>query len=137
MFEVVIVVVLMVGVLGFAVALVVGNAVGKAELDRLLASGVRVPGKLVSVDAGVPAGRSNHTRYFRVGIELELERAGGRERVTSQIVVPETLRQLVQAGAPCVVVVDTTDRTKLCLVSIDNAFGASTPVTLGSMYSRW
>ena len=55
----------------------------------------------------------------------------------SAIVVPETLRQLVQAGAPCVVVVDLQDSKKLCLVSIDNAFGVSTSVTLGSMYSRW
>lgn len=67
MFEVVIVVVLMVSVLGFVVAFVVGNAAGKAELDRLLSSGVRVPGKLVSVDAGVPAGRSNHTTPVTLG----------------------------------------------------------------------
>ena len=137
MLEAVFIVVLVVGVLAMAVGIVVGDATASRELNHLLSSGQRVRGKLLSVDGGVPAGRSNHTRYFRVGIELEVERTAGAERVRSEIIVPETLRQLVQAGAPCVVVVDRQDPKKLCLVSIDSAFGVSTPVTLGSMYSRW
>ncbi|AKT41658.1 hypothetical protein [Chondromyces crocatus] len=110
---------------------------GRGELDHLLATGLRVRGRLQSVDAGALSGRVGSVRFYKVGIEILLELEGGWQQVPSSLVVPETLRQLVQAGAPCVVVVDRTDPRKLCLVEIQNAFGVSTSVTLGSMYSRW
>ncbi len=137
MVETLFIIVLVGGMVAMGFAIVVQSVMGGRELDELLSTGLRLAGKLVSVDAGVPVGRSNHTRYYKVGIELEVERKDGPERIRTQIVVPETLRQLVQGGAPCVAVVDRRDPKKLCLVSIENAFGVSTPVTLGTMYSRW
>lgn len=111
-----------------------GHVAGSYELDVLLADGARRPAKLVSVDGGRHYLTSGTTRWYRVGIEVEFK--DDAQRVKSNIGVPEHLRHLLQAGAPCQVVADRADPTRLCLVSIDNAFGASTEVKLGSMYSR-
>jgi hypothetical protein len=114
-----------------------GAVCSGAQLDLLLANGRRVQGTLRTVDAGVLSVVSGHTRVYSVGIELEFEDEGRVQRVRSTLVVPETLRHLVQAGAPCVAVVNPQDPTMLCLVEIKNPYGVPTAVTLGSMSSRW
>ncbi len=110
---------------------------GSAQLDQLLANGLKVQGKLLTVDAGVLALVSGHMRVYVVNVELEFEAEGGVQRVRSKLVVPETQRHLVLAGAPCIAMIDPRDPTRLCLVEIKNPYGAPTAVTLGSMYSRW
>lgn len=135
MVELVLIAILVIGMPVLGIGLLLSNAQGKQELATLLRLGRRVRAKLVVVEGGMPAGRSGHTSYFKVPIELEYDE--GRSRVRSSVVVPETLRSLVQAGAPCEVVLDQKDPAKLCIVSLENSFGVATAVTLGSMYSKW
>lgn len=130
-------VVLVAGGTVLALVLLLNRVSSRSLLDQLLANGLQVQGKLLTVDAGVLSSVSGHMRVYSVGIELEFDGEGGVQRVRSTLVVPETLRHLVQAGAPCVALIDPRDPTTLCLVEIKNPYGASTAVTLGSMYSRW
>lgn len=128
-----------VAVCGVVVALlmIVNRVSSSALLDSLLANGLRVQGKLLTVDAGVLSMVSGHMRVYSVGVELEFETEGRVQRIRSTLVVPETQRHLLLAGAPCVAVIDPRDPTTLCLVQLENAHGVQTAVTLGSMYSRW
>lgn len=133
----ILIVVVAVGGVVVALLMLVNRVSSSALLDSLLANGLRVQGKLLTVDAGALSMVSGHMRVYSVGVELEFETEGRVQRIRSTLVVPETHRHLLQAGAPCVAVIDPQNPTTLCVVEIGNAHGVATAVTLGSMYSRW
>lgn len=131
------VIVITLAILVFGVSFIFSDVKNRFELDDLLATGTRVAGKLVEVGTGSPAGRSNHTRYYTQPITFQFTGPQGDQTVKTQVVVPEMLQALLQAGAPCEAIIDPSLPSRLCLVSISNAFGVKTAVTLGTQYSRW
>jgi hypothetical protein len=131
------------GVVGFGlflyllIGLLTQDKLAEVEHDQLRESGTKATGTILAVGAGRVTSRQGSLQIYSRPVTLKVALPTGETQIEANIVVPEMLQSLLIAGAPCEVIVDSADHKRVAITAIGNAFGVSTPVDLGTLYSRW
>ncbi|AKT39038.1 hypothetical protein [Chondromyces crocatus] len=98
--------------------------------------GRRARATFARVDPPVILGRYGHgPSYNRVPVSLQL--ADANQVIETHLTCLSTHLHLLQPGAPCELLIDPADPTRLMVTGVQNAFGVVVPAEIGSSHFRW
>ncbi|WNZ60843.1 hypothetical protein QEG98_33695 [Myxococcus sp. MxC21-1] len=98
--------------------------------------GTRAHAVLATVGEPVTLGRYGHGPTFHA-VPVSFQLTNPSRSIETRLTCSALQLPLLQPGAPCELLLDPADPTRLMVASVQNSFGVQVPTEIGSSHFRW